>query len=240
MRAILSFSLAVAASAGLLAQSPAFEVATVKANRSGSGSSNGPFISKGRLAAQNASLRQILQVAYGVSELEISGPDWLNYERFDLAGKVPDGVPDTEIMPMLQSLLKDRFRLAAHDEERETAVYDLTVAKGGAKLTAFDPSHIPATPPRNGAESMIIGPMTMSQLASQLARPAGRPVIDKTGLEGRYFLAVTFSPLSADPREGAVDIFAALQQQLGLRLEPDKEKLRILVVDHAERVPLEN
>jgi uncharacterized protein (TIGR03435 family) len=146
-------------------------------------------------------------------------------------------------MPMLQSLLKERFRLAAHREQRETAVYDLIVAKGGAKLPVFDSAHIPAPPPRNGAESMIIGPMTMPQLAAALTRPAGRPVINKTGLDGRYFCAVTFSPLAAEGKgsgDGALDIFAAVQQQLGLKLDPNKESLQILVVDHAERIPLQN
>lgn len=240
MRMVLTISLAIAAGAVLLAQSPAFEVATVKPNRTGSGGSNGPFLSRGRLVAQNASLRQILQVAYGLSALEISGPDWMDTERFDLAGKAPDGVADSELMPMLQSLLRERFRLAAHDEQREMAVYDLTIAKGGARLTVFDPSHIPAAPARNGAESMIIGPMTMPQLAQTLTGPAGRPVINKTGLDGRYFCAVTYSPLAVDPQDGTLDIFAALQQQLGLKLEPNKEKLRILIVDHAERIPSEN
>jgi uncharacterized protein (TIGR03435 family) len=92
---------------------------------------------------------------------------------------------------------------------------------------------------------MIIGAMTMSQLADTLTPAAGRPVVDKTGLEGRYFCAVTFSPLAAQPNgneadTGSPDIFAAVQQQLGLRLEPKKESLQFLVIDHAERVPLEN
>lgn len=148
-------------------------------------------------------------------------------------------------MPMLQSLLRERFQLATHRENKETSVYDLIVAKDGLKISVFDPSHIPATPPRNGAASMIIGAMTMSQLASNLTPAAGRPVVDKTGLEGPYFCAVTFSPLSAQANGngtdvGSLDIFAAVQQQLGLQLEPKKEPLEFLIVDHAERTPLEN
>jgi uncharacterized protein (TIGR03435 family) len=92
---------------------------------------------------------------------------------------------------------------------------------------------------------MIIGAMTMSQLAKTLTPPAGRPVVDKTGLEGRYFCAVTFSPLAAQVNGNAadvapLDIFAAVQQQLGLKLEPKKEPLEVLVVDRAERTPREN
>jgi uncharacterized protein (TIGR03435 family) len=80
----------------------------------------------------------------------------------------------------------------------------------------------------------------MSQLANTLTPVADRPVVDKTGLEGRYFCAVTFSPLAAQADAGSVDIFAALQEQLGLKLEPKREPLNILIVDHAERTPSDN
>ncbi len=149
-------------------------------------------------------------------------------------------------MPMLQTLLKERFQLAAHRETKEMPVYDLVVAKGGLKVTPFDPAHVPPTPPRNGATSMIIGPMTMAQLAGRITPDAGRTVLDKTGLgETRYFCAATFSSLSAQAPDttaepGAADLFRALEQQLGLKLESAKEPLEILIVDHAERVPTEN
>ena len=146
---------------------------------------------------------------------------------------------------MLQSLLKDRFQLTVHRENKEMPVYNLTVAKDGLKISVFDPSHMPAPPPRNGAASMIIGPMTMSQLANTLTPATGRPVIDKTGLPERYFCAVAFSPLAAQTNSNAtepapLDIFAAVQEQLGLKLEPAKAVREILVVDHAERIPREN
>ena len=235
----------VSTGSALRAQSPAFEVATVKVNRSGSGASNGPRLTNGRLFAENATLKRFLQVAYDLNALQISGPGWLDSDRFDLAAKSPPGVPDSDLMPMLQSLLKERFQLTVHRENKEMPVYDLIVAKEGLKISVFDPSHIPPTPPRNGAASMIIGGMTMSGLANNLTSAAGRPVIDKTGLEERYFCAVTFSPLEAQTNSNAtdaapLDIFAAVQQQLGLKLEPAKALREILVVDHAERIPREN
>jgi uncharacterized protein (TIGR03435 family) len=241
--AVLTVAGIVAAVVGLpalRAQAPAFEVATVKVNRTGDGVSNPPRLTNGRLTAENVSLRQILQVAYALTALQISGPAWLDSDRFDLAANAPQGVKESDMMPMLQSLLKERFQLAAHLEKKEMPVYDLTVAKDGLKISLFDPSHIPVAPPRNGAASMIIGPMTMSQLANTLTPVADRPVVDKTGLEGRYFCAVTFSPLAAQADAGSVDIFAALQEQLGLKLEPKREPLNILIVDHAERTPSDN
>jgi len=244
MRMLAIVIVAVTAGQALRAQSLSFDVATVKVNRSVDGSSSYPRLTNGRLAAENATLKMILQAAYGLSSLQIGGPDWLDSDRFDLAGKSPEGVPDSDLMPMLQSLLKERFQLTAHRENKEMPVYDLIVAKDGLKISLFDPSHIPPPPPRNGAASMIIGPMTMSQLANNLTSAAGRPVLDKTGLEGRYFCAVAFSPLAARATgtadADALDIFAAVQQQLGLRLEAKKEPIEFLIVDRAERVPHEN
>jgi len=241
---MLAILIAMATGPALRAQSQSFEVATVKPNRSGDGSSNYPQLANGRLTAENATLKMILQAAYGVTSLQIIGPDWLNSDRFDLAAKSPEGVPDSNLMPMLQALLKDRFQLTAHRENREMPVYDLLVATGGLKISLFDPAHIPPAPPRNGAAAMIIGPMTMAQFANTLTSAAGRPVVNKTGLEGRYFCAVTFSPLAARATGTAgadgPDIFAAVQEQLGLKLEARKEPIEVLVVDRAERVPREN
>ncbi len=241
--AILVFSTTVASV--LPTQAQTFDVASVRVNRFGDGSSSYPSLTNGRLTAKNATLRMILQTAYGLSALQINGPGWLDSDRYDLEAKSPPGVPDTEIMPMLQSLLKARFLLTTHRESREMPVYDLIVAKEGLKVSPFDPEHIPPTPPRNGASSMIIGPMTMSQLADHMTPAAGRTVLNKTGLEGRYFCALSYSPLAAEAtgsaaNPGPLDIFAAVQQQLGLKLEPAKEPLDILIVDHAERVPTEN
>jgi uncharacterized protein (TIGR03435 family) len=233
-------ALLVAAGVASGAQAPSFEVATVKVNRTGSGRSGFPQLRNGRLTADNATLKQILQVAYGLSALQIGGPAWLDSDRFDIMAKSPEGVAG-EVMPMLQSLLKDRFQLAAHIESREMPVYDLIVGNEGLKIALFDPAHIPPTPPRNGAASMIIGGMTMAGLAGALTPAAGRPVLDRTGLEGRYYCAVTFSPLAAaDAGDGPLDIFAAVQRQLGLKLEPKKAALDFLVVEHVERVPREN
>jgi uncharacterized protein (TIGR03435 family) len=231
--------------AALWAQSPAFEVASVKVNRSGDGMSSYPRLTNGRVTAVNTTLSKILQVAYGLGALQITGPGWIDSDRFDLDGKSPEGVPDSDVMPMLQALLKERFHLSAHLEKKEVPVYNLVVAKEGPKFQPFDPSHIPPAPPRNGASSMIIGPVTMIQLAGSLTSAAGRPVMNKTGLDGRYFCAVVFSPLAAQSTgnasdSGPLDIFQAVQQQLGLKLEPAKTPLDILVVDHAERVPTEN
>jgi uncharacterized protein (TIGR03435 family) len=223
-------------------QSAGFEVATVKVNHSGSGGSSFPQLRNGVLRAENVSMRSLLQAAYGLSGSRVVGPAWLDSDRFDLAGKAPEGKADGELMPMLQALLKERFHLAVHREMKEMPVYHLIVAAGGVKMARFDPAHPPATP-RNRSGAGIVGTGTMGQLANMLANAAGHPVVDDTGLEGRFSYSLFFAPLTARPGDtdgDVADLFTAIQAQLGLRLEGKRESLEVLVVDQAERVPPEN
>src|SRR5581483_9561367 len=170
---------------------PKFDVATIKSNRTGSGSSNLPVLRHGRMTANNVSLLDLLDAAYGFTSLTTRGPDWLNTERFDITAKAPEGVPDTELMPMLQALLGERFKVQVHHERKRMPVYDMTVVNAGVKMSPFDGSHFPAVPPNRGG-SMIIGVLTMEDLARKITFSAGRPVIDKTNLPGRYALTLMF------------------------------------------------
>jgi uncharacterized protein (TIGR03435 family) len=233
----------------LLAQSPAFEVATVKIHPLGDNGMGSPDFKNGTFTARNVPMRSLLRAAYGLSDLQIIGPDWLNSDRYDVVAKSPEDVPEGDLMPMLQTLLKERFRLAVHREMKEMPVFDMVVAKGGLKIWLFDPAHPVVKPPlpANVTSAMTAsnGVFTMPQLATHLTAAAGRPVLDRTGLEGRYGFFLFWTMLSADSADatagsGPPDFFAAVEQQLGLRLEPKKESIGILVVDHAERVPTEN
>ncbi len=229
------------AAATLCAQT--FEVATVKPNLSGNGGGSAPHLTKGRLSATNATVKWMLEVAWGLNDQQVTGPSWIESDRFDLAGTAPEGVPDTEIKPMLQALLKDRFGLAAHLETREMAIYNLVIAKDGLKIKPFDAQKIPPEPPRMpGAWGTLYSTGTLAQFAGNLAGLSGRPVIDKTGLEGRYYCRVQYSQMgtaAANPDQ-APDIFGAVQQQLGLKLEPAKGPVEMLIVDRIERTPTEN
>jgi uncharacterized protein (TIGR03435 family) len=184
----------------------------------------------------------LLQAAYDLTGPRIIGPGWLDEDRYDVEAKSPEGVPDSEMMPMLQALLKDRFRVSVHRETRGMPVYEMVVAKDGLKISPFDPTHPPASP-RNVGGAVIMGAGTMPQLAKMMSSSAGRPVVDKTGLEGRYGYVLMFTPLSAQsetPSDSAPDFFAAVERQLGLKLEPKRDPIEVLVIDHAERVPTEN
>jgi uncharacterized protein (TIGR03435 family) len=233
----------------LLAQSQAFEVATVKTHPSGDNGMSFPDFKNGTFTARNVTMRRLLRSAFDLSDLQIIGPEWLDSDAYDLVAKSAPGTPDSGLMPMLQTLLKDHFHIAVHRETKEMPVFDMVVAKSGLKIWLSDPSRpVPKPPlPAHVTSAMIAsnGVVTMPQLAIRLANSAGRPVLDKTGLEGRYGFFLFWTQLSAespdaDAGSGPPDFFAAVEQQLGLKLQPNKEPVETLIVDHAERVPTEN
>ncbi|MES1258929.1 MAG: TIGR03435 family protein [Acidobacteriota bacterium] len=230
--------------APLCGQRATLDVATVKPNNTGAARSSYPRLRNGTLSAENITLKRLIGAAYGLSDLRLAGPDWLDSVRFDVAGKAPEGTRDTEFMPLLQALLQDRFHLEVHRERKEMPAFDMIVGKGGMKLQPFDPAHPPETPPNTGG-ALMIGVGTLDQIADTLAGSAGQPVVNRTGVEGRYVYIVHYTPLSGQPADltpdaGPPDLFTAVQQQLGLRLEARKQPIEILVVDRADRVPAEN
>ena len=235
---------AATASLALKAQAPKFDVASVKPNRSGSPRSFAPSYRNGKLTAENVTLKTLLQVAYDIQISRIVGPDWIGVDRFDLAAKAPEELTANLLGPMLQLLLKERFQLTVHREIQEALVYDLVAAKGGVKLRAFDREHPPVVAHYTGG-AIISGNASMSEIADALARHVGRPVLDKTGMDGKFFYTVNYAPLSAQAADNAVgsdlpDLFAAVQQQMGLKLESKKESIEVLIVDQAARVPTDN
>lgn len=237
-------ALSVFLGTALWAQTSVFEAATVKPNRSGDLPKAGPGMRNGTFSAPLVSLKALIAIAYDIPELRISGPDWLGSEKYDVEAKAPEGVPDSEMQPMLQALLRDRFQLKTRFEMKELPVYTMSVAKGGAKLRPFDPADRPAPPDRRQTSAMV-GVGTTSQIADMLARIVARPVVDKTGIDQqvRYRLAVSYTPLSANGNPAnpdALDIFTAIEEQLGLKLEAAREVVRVLVVEGVDRVPTEN
>jgi uncharacterized protein (TIGR03435 family) len=180
------------------------------------------------------------------------GPDWIRTTNFDVVGRGPDPtVANPEVWEMMRSLLIERLQLKYHVENREVPVYHLTVARGGHKLTLGE-NGICAEPIKAGKScgDILIPPfgaamnnMPIGALLNGLTRRSGRPVIDKTGLTGRYDLNVTFLPdgvsleeldLSTVPpefRPQDMSMFEALERQAGLRLESAREAIPVLVID---------
>lgn len=218
------------------AKSQSFEVVSVKPSRSdGSHSKSMP----GRYSATNIKVRELIQDAFRVKDFQISRtPNWTDTEGFDIAATTGSSgnLTDKELEPMLQSLLADRFKLRFHRETKELSAYALVVAKNGPKLIAHSGDAVPDTSIRHGSGKLIMSATkaTMSRLSDVLGRRTGRTVVDRTGLSGEYDLKLEWAPdLTAESVDAS--IFAALQEQLGLKLEPTKAPVEIIVVDHVEK-----
>ena len=243
--------------AQLSAQS--FEVATIKPTPLDWG--KGRFIrmqSAHQLEAKNFALKILLAAAYNLNPHAISGgPAWVESDRYDILAKTPGEVRPSheEQMSMLRKLLDERFQLKFHREPKEMPLYTLTAMKNGTKLRESAPNLPPEGPP---LLAFVIDPervalparsATMAEFAAVLQRAAlDRPVVDNTGLNGRYDFDLEFTPdeslfggaLGNPPADAAKPgLFAAIQQQLGLKFEATRGIISTLVIDRVER-PTEN
>ncbi len=196
----------------------------------------------GRIAYRLTPLKFIIQRAYKLQDLQIEGPEWLATERFDVDAKLPEGADPQQVPAMFQAMLAERFKLAAHFVERERAGFVLTVGPSGHNLS----------PAKGGGYSMprdergyhLRGTVSMGTLADVLSQNLQRPVVDDTGLEGPFSVSLDFAPdlPTSDTDTGALapPLPAAMLNQLGLKMETKKNRVRILVIDHIERAPGEN
>ena len=211
---------------------PEFEVATIKPND--------PSKHPGALAwtqtSRNelkmvGSLKTFLKTAYGIEDIQIAGgPKWLDSELFDIDAKPPSPFASpAEMKLMLRALLAQRFKLSTHTDTNALPVYSLIVAKTGAKL---QPANAFSASGYGNGPTMVRGTLDTAQLAHLLTPVLGRTVIDNTGLHGNYKIDLTWA---ADDQPSGPSLFTAIQEQLGLKLEPTKGPVEVLVIDHAEQ-----
>ena len=339
--AAITLALACSAVAQTADPNLTFDVATVKpapppTSADGKrmirmGPSGGPGTSDpGQINYQFMNLHQLIVLAYGVKNYQVTGPSSIDSDRFEITAKVPRGATKDDVKIMLQNLLRDRFGLKIHHDEKEMSVYGLVAAKNGSKLKESadqsDPSAAPPTPPpSDGGPSATAGPpappdpgaikrgpdgmpilpkgrpggimaamvmtpngarmklsgqqIQLSQLADSLSSQLDKPAVDLSGLNKRYDIALDFAPdmgamqakggmmlgpgpggpmgggggaavsgvgeqhpggRDADPSVDAANLFTALQEQLGLKLEPRKAKVDLIVVDSSNKSPTEN
>lgn len=208
------------------------------------------------LSGKNVPLLYLIQSAFGVFEKDrlVGTPASLGSETYDIDAKIDAPTMDAlqklgkdqrELAweHMLQVLMADRFKLVAHRETRDLPVYFLVVAKTGPNLHNAKPDPDGTSRPHwgggttmtNGKIIMVGKQMTVDGLAHSLSRPSGRTVLDKTGLNGIYDFTLEFTPDDTLTESSAPTLFKALQEQLGLKLEPGKNSVEVIVVDHVER-----
>jgi uncharacterized protein (TIGR03435 family) len=267
IRAIAGAGLMVCTSFGVFGQAPgatpSFEVASVKhaPPPTGMGIRMQVGGDAGRVNYSNITLKVVMARAYGVKENQITGPDWLNSERYDIVATLAPDTPRDQIPSMLQKLLADRFKLVAHRDEKVLPVYALVVGKNGPKLHAAE-GQAGMRMSMSPKGRRMTGSVSIENLADTLSRMMDRPVLDMTGIKGTFDIDMEWTadgaqpglmlgPPGGGPPEGggerrpaenadAPSIFTAVQETLGLRLEGRKSPVKILIVDHAEKDPTEN
>lgn len=252
--AVIPLVLSLCVCFGQRAGSPTFDVASVRPSQHAVGKDAGSQVSFGPagLSGKNVTLKQLIVEAYHLQPHEVAGgPGWLDVAEYDIEAKAGGPATKEQLAPMLRALLADRFHLSLHSETRELKVYELVTDKHGPKVQPIKDSESPA--PNAGGGFRFRGDMQQfaNLLAVQLTIPVlddptkpsvasgpPVPVLDQTGLSGIYDIGVDMKP------EPGGDMFTlwqrALQDQLGLKLESRKEKMEVLVVDHADRMPTAN
>lgn len=252
----------------------------------------GMKFSPGRLEASYMTLRMLLQQAYGVKRYQVTGPDWMDRERFDIQAETTQPLDEKQMLPLLQAFLMRQFGLQLHRETKQVPVYELTAAKvkmkpAAEEATAAPPEKLQGPPPGRGGNQLAVrtpeggarlhfgpdgmamsGAMGMDQLTDLLNMQLDRPVLNRTGLAGRYDINLSYAPTGggemrmngmrpglgkpgADAKApgaapetpappAAPSLFTALQQQLGLKLVPATGPVDLVVVDKANPKPLGN
>lgn len=254
MKSLVAVAITLLAASTLPAPQPgpAFEVATIKPVESNPKSARyivmqGPH----RFVEKDYTLKLLIAAAYNLNPKAVGGgPAWIESDHFDILALTPGEAQPThdQQMAMLRTLLADRFKLAFHREPKVFSIYVLEIARGGSKLkpSTAEATEQPAListvypqrivlPARNASISDFVSVMQRAIL--------DRPVIDRTGLSGRFDFNLEWAPdesefggdVGAAPSDAPIaPFFTAIQQQLGLRLEATRGPIETIVIDHAE------
>jgi uncharacterized protein (TIGR03435 family) len=238
---------------------PSFEVASVKINRDFRQDDRSTWspsikISPGSVTMRNVNLVLPLAWANRVQRPQISGPAWFDAERYDILAKTGQPVPEDEMRPMLAALLAERFRMAMHRETRQMDAMALVEPKGGHKMKLSDPDTPAGSTPLPGGGMAVKG-VSLEVFAEEMTHDLRMPIVDMTGLKGRFeftldpqkYVQALRSQVMTDPQHAPTEaeLRVTLMQQViagatGLRLEPRRAAVEVLVIDRAEKVPVEN
>lgn len=206
----------------------------------------------------NTTLADLITMAFDLHPKQLSGgPSWMESDKYDVTGRpsVPGQPSVAQLKIMMQKMVKDRFQLKFHNEKKELPVYTINVLKSGAKLAASQaaPGSLPGlffggAGPAGGV-AFNVRNATLAEVAQTIQTSVlDKPVVDQTGLTGKYDFTLKFTPdasqmtgfgqrppATADNPDAPPDLFTAIQQQLGLKLESTKAPVEVMVIDHVEK-----
>jgi uncharacterized protein (TIGR03435 family) len=246
------------ATSGQTAQTltPQFEVASIKlVNGRGAPSVLATALSgpPGSVFTHRGSVRVLIEQAYEVPMArQIGGPGWIGESNYYITAKIPENVERTpeNMRHMVRALLTDRFRLVAREEERDLPIYALVYARADQRPgPAFAPAAPECLAPNNNSDCRMLLGMApggghvqfrnqpFERFVSWLERSVRRPILNRTGITGRYNLEMAYAPNGqtfADASD-VPSLYTALQEQLGLKLESDRSSVRVLVIDSVQR-----
>lgn len=227
-----------------------FEVASVKASNLAALTGGIEFSAGGRFRAKNVMLTIIIQRAFDVRDYQLQGaPSWIK-ERYEIDAKAPEGFSgEKQLRPMLQNLLAERFQMRFHHESKLLSVYVLSVDKKGSRLSDGREEDAPSpTKLFVGRGSITAKSAPLSLFVTPLSRLLRSPVLDETGLAGKYDFILHYDPGSAqmpfsspavakppEAESSEPSIFTALQEQLGLRMDSKKRQVDVIVIDSIQR-----
>jgi uncharacterized protein (TIGR03435 family) len=195
----------------------------------------------GTVSMRDVTVATCIKWAYTVQDSQISGPAWLQSEHFDITAKADEPAADEQMKLMMRDLLAKRFALNFHRQNKELRSYVMTVAKSGVKLHESAPDVKPFR--ENSAVGTVVKATTMKEFGDFMAGPLQAPVVDMTGLTGRYDFTLDFTRyLPTGDKVMKIDfdntsgiIISALKGELGLDLQSRKENVEVLVIDRVER-----
>jgi len=256
---VIVWLLAVSSAAGQNAATPAFEVASVKVNQQWRQEDRSTWRSVletpgDRLTMRNLTMRRIVAWAYHVQSQQVVGPGWIDTEHYDILARTAKPAVEDEMRPMLEALLAERFHLAVHRDTRQMEVLALLQPKGGHKMTVSQLEGPPEVSD-GGSGVRVLKGISLAVFADELSHETTAPIVDMTGLEGRFdfklnlekYVSALRSKVMADPQHipPESELHLILLQdmvagELGLRVEPRRAPVEVVVIERAEKVPVEN